>query len=109
LYHSRPESELKENKKMAKACEICGRHSSRGRQITRRGLAKKKGGIGRKVTGGCKRNFQANLQRIRVMVNGNTVRMYVCTTCIRSGKIVKPTTKPKAPAPAPAPTPPQAS
>jgi large subunit ribosomal protein L28 len=62
----------------------------RGYAIERRGLAKKKGGVGRKITGRTKRNFRPNIQRIRAVVNGKIVRIRVCTSCIRAGKVTKP-------------------
>lgn len=71
-------------------CAICNKGPIRGNQITRRGLAKKVGGVGRKITGLSRRSWKPNLQRIRAVVNGQTVRLKVCTTCIRSGKVVKP-------------------
>ncbi len=71
-------------------CEICGKGPLRGEQITRRGLAKKKGGVGRKITGRSKRTFKPNLQKVRAVVSGKTVRMKVCTTCLRSGKVTRP-------------------
>ncbi|MFA6929612.1 MAG: 50S ribosomal protein L28 [Lentisphaeria bacterium] len=74
---------------MSKVCEICGKHKTVGGHITRRGLAKKKGGIGMHVVKNTKRTFSPNLQNVRASVNGNTVRMTVCTACIRSNKIVK--------------------
>ncbi|MDQ7778372.1 MAG: 50S ribosomal protein L28 [Planctomycetota bacterium] len=75
---------------MSRVCEICGKRPSRGHAIERRGLAKKKGGVGRKITGKTKRNFRPNLQNVRAFVNGKTVRMRVCASCIRAGKVVKP-------------------
>ena len=71
-------------------CEICGKGPLRGEQITRRGLAKKKGGVGRKITGRSKRTFKPNLQKVRAVVNGKTVRLKVCTVCLRSGKVTRP-------------------
>jgi len=71
-------------------CEICGKGPLRGEQITRRGLAKAKGGVGRKITGRSKRSFKPNLQRVRALVDGRTVRMKVCTACLRAHKVVKP-------------------
>ncbi len=71
-------------------CSICGKGPLRGNKICRRGLAKKKGGVGRKVTGMTKRSFKPNLQKVRAVVDGETVRVKVCTTCIRSGRITKP-------------------
>ena len=74
---------------MSKVCEICGKHKSVGGHVTRRGLAKKKGGIGMHVVKNSKRTFSPNLQNVRASVNGGTVRMTVCTACIRSNKVVK--------------------
>ena len=36
-----------------------------------------------------KRRFNPNLQRIRVLVNGTAKRAYVCTRCLKAGKIQK--------------------
>jgi large subunit ribosomal protein L28 len=58
--------------------------------ITRRGLAKKKGGVGRKVTGINRRRFMPNLQYTRAVIDGKTKRIRVCTACISAGKITKP-------------------
>ncbi len=74
---------------MSKVCEICGKHKAFGGHITRRGLAKKKGGIGLHVVKNTKRTFSPNLQIIRALVNGSVVRMKVCTSCIRSNKVAK--------------------
>ncbi|MDP8262581.1 MAG: 50S ribosomal protein L28 [Candidatus Ancaeobacter aquaticus] len=74
---------------MAKICEICGKKPVAGRTIERRGLAKKKGGVGKKVTGISKRRFLPNLQRIKIILNGANKKAKVCSSCIRSGKIQK--------------------
>ncbi len=74
-------------------CRICGKGPLRGMSIARRGLAKKKGGVGRKVTGHTKRSFKPNLQRVRAVVDGKTVRIKVCTGCIRAGYVRKPVKK----------------
>ena len=75
---------------MSKICEICGKTRHVGGSITRRGLAKKKGGIGTHVVKNVKRTFYPNIQRLRVCsAGGGTKRMHVCTACIRSGKIQK--------------------
>ena len=75
---------------MAKVCGICGKRGYAGRSITRRSLAKKKGGVGQHVTGVTARRFAPNLQRIRVSREGWVGRMLVCTQCIKSGKVEKP-------------------
>ena len=36
-----------------------------------------------------KRRFNPNLQKIRVLVNGTAKRAYVCTRCLKAGKIQK--------------------
>ncbi len=36
-----------------------------------------------------KRRFNPNLQRIRILVNGAPKRAYVCTRCLKAGKIQK--------------------
>ena len=36
-----------------------------------------------------KRRFNPNLQRIRILVNGTARRAYVCTRCLKAGKIQK--------------------
>jgi large subunit ribosomal protein L28 len=75
---------------MPRECAICGKRVQVGNQYTYRGLAKYKGGVGRKVTGKTKRKFRPNLQRVRASVGGSTSRVRVCTRCLKSGKVVKP-------------------
>ena len=74
---------------MAYTCDLCGKGLMFGQSIARRGRAKKQGGVGRKITGVTKRVFKPNLQKVRVVVDGTSKRMRVCTQCIRSGKINK--------------------
>ena len=74
---------------MSRVCEICGKHKVFGGHITRRGLAKKKGGIGMHVVKNTKRTFSPNLQTVKVNMNGTVKTIKVCTACIRSNKIVK--------------------
>lgn len=78
---------------MPRECEICLKRVEVGHKYTYRGLAKYKGGVGRKVTGKTKRKFRPNLQRVRGMVANSTRRMRVCTRCIKSGKVKKPTVR----------------
>lgn len=51
---------------MSKVCQITGRKPARGYSYCIRGIAKKKKGIGLKVTGKTKRRFQPNLVRKRL-------------------------------------------
>jgi len=50
---------------MAKVCQITGAKPRRGYSYVTRGIAKKKKGIGIKITGKTKRRFQPNLVRKR--------------------------------------------
>ena len=74
---------------MSRICAICGKKPSAGRSIKRRGLAKKKGGVGRKITGISKRFFLPNLQKVKGIINGKIKRTYVCTKCLSAGKVQK--------------------
>ncbi len=74
---------------MSRVCDVCGKGAITGNKIVRHGLCKKKGGIGLHTTGITKRRFLPNLQKIRVQENGGVKRKTVCTSCIKSGLIVK--------------------
>jgi len=76
---------------MARVCEICGKGRIIGNQMTIRGKAKYLGGVGTKVTGITRRQFQPNLQSVRVTTdNGTRKTARVCTQCLRSGAVTKP-------------------
>jgi large subunit ribosomal protein L28 len=53
---------------MSRVCQITGARPARGSKIHRRGLAKKKGGIGMHVTAVTKRYFVPNLLSKRIFV-----------------------------------------
>jgi large subunit ribosomal protein L28 len=36
-----------------------------------------------------KRRFNANLQKVRVLVGRTPQRVYVCTRCLKAGKVTK--------------------
>jgi large subunit ribosomal protein L28 len=74
---------------MSKICEICGKKPVAGRSIVRRGLAKKKGGVGRKITGITKRRFLPNLRTVRAIINGKPKKIKVCAKCLKAGKVRK--------------------
>jgi len=74
---------------MASACAICGKTKVTGYTLARRGLAKKKGGVGRHISGRTKRTFKPNLQTVRANVDGTIKRIRVCTKCIRAGRVTK--------------------
>jgi large subunit ribosomal protein L28 len=53
---------------MSKVCSITGSRTTRGSVIHRRGLAKKKGGVGRHITKMVPRVFAPNLHSHRVWI-----------------------------------------
>jgi large subunit ribosomal protein L28 len=61
---------------MAKVCFSCGKGPAFGQSRSHSMVA-------------TKRRFNANLQKIRIDVGGTPRREYVCTRCIKAGKVVK--------------------
>ncbi|MFQ6082843.1 MAG: 50S ribosomal protein L28 [Candidatus Aminicenantia bacterium] len=61
---------------MAKRCVICGKGPTFGHSISH----------SHRVT---KRRWNPNLQRVKVEINGIVKRSWICTRCLRSGKVVK--------------------
>lgn len=59
---------------MAKFCEVCGKGKVSGHRITH---------SDRKI----KRTWSPNVRRVRAIVNGSPKRLYVCTSCLKSGKV----------------------
>lgn len=71
-------------------CEYCDKAPDTGVHYVWRGVAKAKGGIGRKVTGKTKRWFRPNLQHLKVVeANGHVHRVWACSKCIKGGRVVK--------------------
>ena len=71
-------------------CEICGKGAINGNTIARRGMAKKKGGVGKKITGITARRFFPNLQRVKARFPDGTVkRINACASCLQAGKVLK--------------------
>ena len=59
---------------MAKFCEVCKKGILSGNKVSHSHRKSK-------------RSWAPNVQRVRVMVDGTPKRMYVCTRCLRSGKV----------------------
>lgn len=74
---------------MARICDICDKGTTFGRVYTRRGVAIKKGGVGIKIARKNHRRFLPNLKHVRAIVKGTVQRLRVCTSCLRSGRVVK--------------------
>lgn len=61
---------------MSRMCEICGKKPLVGHNISH----------AHNLT---KRRFNPNLQRVRALHKERVKKMMVCTSCIKSGQIVK--------------------
>jgi large subunit ribosomal protein L28 len=58
---------------MAK-CEVCGKDVSFGIQVSHSHRRSN-------------RTWKPNVRRVKAVVNGSPKRIYVCTRCLRSGKV----------------------
>ena len=75
---------------MGQACEVCGKSTRMGNQVTTRGRAKYLGGVGTKVTGISRRQFKPNLRRVRISTaNGTHKTISICAQCLRSGTVTR--------------------
>lgn len=73
---------------MARRCIVTGKGTVSGKQIARRGLPKKQGGVGLKTTGHTLRKFKANIQKVRVLLPDGTVkRMKLSTSAMKRGRV----------------------
>jgi len=52
-------------------------------------MAKRKGGVGRKIVRTNKRRFLPNLHKVKAMVGKTKKTIVVCAECIKSGKVKK--------------------
>ena len=68
---------------MARICELTGKRPMKGSIIWRSGKAKKSGGIGTHITAITKRRFFPNLQRVKVLMNGEVRYVRVATSAIK--------------------------
>jgi large subunit ribosomal protein L28 len=74
-------TEARENL-MAQRCDVCGKGPLSGNRVSH----------AHNVT---HRRFNPNLQRVRTVMGGVQKRLKVCTRCLRSGKVTKPTPAPR--------------
>ena len=61
---------------MAKVCYVCNKGPAFGHSRSHSMVA-------------TKRRFNANLQKVRITVAGAPSREYVCTRCLKAGKVSK--------------------
>ena len=71
---------------MSRTCQVTGRGTQVGGNIARRGLPKKKGGVGLRTTGKTKRKFKVNVQKKRIWVPeiGEYVTVRLSTRALRT-------------------------
>jgi large subunit ribosomal protein L28 len=63
-------------RRMSKVCAICGKKPGFGHRRSHSMVA-------------TNRRFEPNLQRVRVLIGGKPTRAYVCTRCLKAGKVQK--------------------
>ncbi len=61
---------------MAKYCEVCNKGIVSGNTVSHSNRKSR-------------RTWSPNVQRVRAMVDGSPKRLYVCTRCLRSGKVTR--------------------
>ncbi len=71
---------------MSRVCEVTKRGTQSGGSIARRGLPKKKGGVGLNITGRSKRKFKVNTQKKRIWVPelGEFVKVRLSTRALKT-------------------------
>jgi large subunit ribosomal protein L28 len=62
---------------MSKVCEICGKRPQTGYNVSH-------------AHNKTKKRWYPNLQKVRTVSNGQTRRLRVCTSCIKTGLVMKP-------------------
>ncbi|MFC9438610.1 50S ribosomal protein L28 [Nocardia sp. NPDC057030] len=68
---------------MSAHCDVCGKKPSFGKQVARAGRRAQQ----RYVKGRTSRRFDPNIQSVRAVKDGAPVRMKVCTSCIKKGRV----------------------
>jgi large subunit ribosomal protein L28 len=61
---------------MSRVCAVCGKKPSFGNNRSHSMVA-------------TRRRFEPNLQRVRIFLKGVKTRAYVCTRCLKAGKVQK--------------------
>jgi large subunit ribosomal protein L28 len=61
---------------MSRVCVVCGKKPSFGNNRSHSMVA-------------TRRRFEPNLQRVRIFLKGVKTRAYVCTRCLKAGKVQK--------------------
>jgi large subunit ribosomal protein L28 len=75
---------------MPRVCYFTGKKTTFGRKKTTRGKAKYLGGVGTKITGISHRKFKPNIQTVRAVIDGQTIRIKASAKAIKMGLVIKP-------------------
>jgi large subunit ribosomal protein L28 len=62
--------------KMARKCIICEKQVTSGNNVSH-------------ANNRTRKKIYPNLQRVRIILNGKKIRTYVCTRCLKAGKVKK--------------------
>ena len=63
---------------MSMVCEVCGKRPMSGNHVSH----------AHNLT---RRRWKPNIQRVRAVINGTVRKVRICTKCLKSGKVQKPT------------------
>ncbi|MBU0671636.1 MAG: 50S ribosomal protein L28 [Candidatus Margulisbacteria bacterium] len=61
---------------MSRKCFICGKKARSGNTVSH-------------SMNSTKRLFRPNLQKMNILINGKKTKEYVCTKCLKAGKVKK--------------------
>ena len=61
---------------MASVCDVCGKRPGFGNNVSHSHRR-------------TRRRWNPNVQRVRTVVGGTPTRIYVCTSCIKAGKVTR--------------------
>ncbi len=61
---------------MASVCQLCGKKPSFGMSVSHSHVR-------------TKRRWNPNVQKVRALVDGSSIRLFVCTSCIKAGRVTK--------------------
>ena len=61
---------------MASVCDLCGKGPGFGNNVSHSHRR-------------TRRRWNPNVQRVRAMVGGTRKRLYVCTSCIKAGRVTR--------------------
>jgi len=70
---------------MSMRCDVCGKEPVFGKSVARLG----KNAIKRRVKARTSRRWNPNIQTVKASIDGSPVRVKVCTSCLKKGKVAR--------------------